>query len=658
MKEFIRDFLPYKKLSPIKGTILLLALAIWSVCYLPYFENMGDRRFFSYNWDYFSVYLQPGMFNALVNDFLSQLSQWPLLVLAFHYILSVIFLACAYRAGGRYAVFMMPFWLISSSSVINAEQDFAIEMLAGLVALSIFLAWISFREERNKSPFFYEAFYLHYWLYYVGAGFLLLYLNGASILLFYGSVVFYRFFILVFSLSKKGKENLETAVMAFGIYFITGTGICFTFPKAFEFPTFLSSWGWEEWISFGFFIAAIAANLYHSSHRRNLNKPSTSTWPFLITGLIFSMVLTYMSDSPEKRSFIRSDNAIERNEYASALKICNGYFSKHPSPQHPERNIEQKLRWNLSLNLRLSLLMENRLLEDFFQYKNIPEMQGMIPYLLPHTGFHNFTYSKLYQETGLYGSAIPILEFTLENYYHQIRMLRLLLPMEIQSRQYTLASKWVPMMKKSIGNRKFTRKYEEELNLALSRKYAETPLPIGMGLTLSNSHFMTDILVREKTERQLFGRTGNLVSWQNDLLLRNASFINSLTPLNKAILDYYTLLCLLRGELDHLPRIIAEYPKMEIERLPQYVQEGLAIRLLQQGEITLPENADKTAYRFMGYEIEKEIITRCQQIHTDFITRTSLGELKEKYGNTYTFHYYMDINPPEVPYQEAGSYCI
>lgn len=654
MKEFLHNFLPYRKLSFIKGSILLIALAIWSIIQFPYFENMGERRFFSYDWNYFSVYLHPGMLNALINDFLSQLSSWPWAIMTGYYLLSVLFLVCAYRSGGRYAVFMMPFWLILSCSLSNAEQDFAIEMMAGLIALSIFLAWITYREEKAQSAFFYETFYLRYWLYYVGVGFALLYLNGASILLFYGSVVLYRFFILIFSLSNKGKENLDTAVMAFGIYFITGAGICLTFPRAFEFPAFMSGWGWEKWTALTLFVAAIAANLYRSSHKRNLDKPVTSTWPFLISGLLISGLMVAKNDSPEKRHFVKADNAIERNDYSCSYQACHDFFKKYPVPDRHIRSTEKILRANLGLRLKLSLLMDNRLLDDFFKYRHIPEMQGMIPDMIPYTDPHSFAYAKLYQETGLFGSVIPILEYTLENYYHQIRMLRILLPIEIECRQYTLAEKIIPMMEKSIGNRQFTKENKKKLQDFLNQNMSENPSPVGTGLTLNLAHLKADYLISRKVEDLLLEENKKRIGWENDRLILNARRLNESTPINKAALDYYTLVCLLNGKLENLPIITAEYRKLGISELPDYLQEGLALWMNIKDTNTLTDDHSS----FMGYPLQKKNTELCDKIRTEMQNGKSKEELDRLYGDTYTLHYYLNINPPELPYQEGGSYCI
>lgn len=639
MREFLHDLIPYRNLSKKKALVLLVFIAGWCLYYFPFFENAAERRFFSYDPGFLRSYIEITKFNGCLNDFLAQFNQYPVVNFLTHFALAGLFLICAYRIGGRYAVFMLPLWLTLSASLSNAEQDFIMGILASMVLLSIFFAWISYREDhKNNSLFFYEVFYLNYWIFYVIAGFLLIYLNGVAVLLFFGNIVLYRLLILLFSLGKYGKGNIDSAVVAFGAYFITGFGISFAFPEVFRLPDFMIGWGWIKWTAFCLFFLAIFANLFQSTARRNLHKPTSSTWPFLLIGIAVSSIIAVSNSSPLKRSFVKAENAIVNNNYAEALQVGRAYFDKHPVGAYDALATDRSLRYNLSLCVRLALLKENKLNEEFFTFRHVPEMQGLIDNLLPYTTSFNFSYAKLYYETELYGSALPLMEFTLNHSSYQRRVMKLLLPIEAATYQRDAAKRHIQMMKKSPGNRKFALQWEKILLEGIELGIPDTESPVGLGLVLNDAYLNTDNLISAKVEKKIFPHDASIISWQDKRLVQLAKKIDLSRPVNREDLEYFTMLCLLNGRLDAIPEIVSAYAQLEIPRLPTYLQEAVCLYfgLHKDSE----QKAQLSIRGYMGYRLDAQTLNSCNEVYSRLNSDESAESIENEFGQTYFFYYF------------------
>jgi hypothetical protein len=102
---------------------------------------------------------------------------------------------------------------------------------------------------------------------------------------------------------------------------------------------------------------------------------------------------------------------------------------------------------------------------------------------------------------------------------------------------------------------------------------------------------------------------------------------------NKEILESHAAMMLFYKRLHLLPEILERYGKLGYARLPDYVQEAVVI-FLQNTEIDY----------FYGYEIEEKIKKQhkeFEQAMRDLYRGKTQEEIKEKFGHTYAYYFYM-----------------
>ena len=638
MKNLIRNILPVHRISSGKLTFLGCLLVGWIILHLPFFQNSSFRLFFTWDPSYWKQFGEPGMLAAFFNNFFSQFQTSPLGIFATQIVLVLIYLVCSYRVGARYALFMLPLWFVLMPSTRNAEQEMAFGILASLFALAVFFFWISYRETRKQSRrFYYEVFYLGYWIYYVLGGCLLFYFFGTAALLFLGTMVLYRIIILISSLLSKSSENVENSALAFGVYFITAVGIVFVFPRFLALPECVQHWSWIEWTALGAFSVAIIASLIQNTLKRNVQNPYPLSWKLLISSAVVCATLVVFHHNGIKSSYVGISNACTTGSYAKALEIGTRFFEKNPQAEENASEAELNMRASMSAYTRLALIMQGKLNTDFFKFRQVEEMQGMFNGLLPHTLSSDFAYARLYYEIELYGSAIPLMVYTLDHYGYEQRVFRLLIPIETATYQRSLLDKHLPLMKRSMGNRKFAKDWEK-INLESIRMgIPNGQQPVGMGLKLNPSHTAIDHLVCQKVEKRLFGTDILASSWNSDRHTTIAKTINQNRPLNMPVLEYYSMVCLLNGKIELIPALASCYSQMEAVSLPAYLQEAALINsgLLEKHE----SSSELLDEDYMGFRFDPQIVERCIETARYLEENGNSPQADQLYGHTYTYYY-------------------
>ncbi len=649
MKEKLRNILPIHRLSPWKITLIGCLLLAWIAFHLPFFQNTASRLFFAYDFTYWEQFSSLGSLPSFFNHFFSQFQSGPAGIFIVQIFLLAFYLASAYRIGGRYALFMLPLWFVLMSSTQNAEQELAFGLLGSLFSLAILFHWISFRESRQQQSqrFYYEIFYLKYWIYYVLAGCTLFYFFGTTALLFLGTMVLYRLIILCSSLKSHGADNVENASLAFGIYFITAVGITFVFPRFLNVPECMLQWTWIEWATLGLFAAAILCSLIQNTLKRNLHNPYPLSWTFILIGVGICSVLTIAHKKPLKTAYVTISNACQAGNYQQVIEIGTSYFEKYPKVRPKATDAERGMRASIGAYTRLGLIMQQQLSSRFLEFQHIEEMQGMFPNLLPYTQSSNYVYARLYYELELYGSAIPLMVYTLDHQDYEQRIFDLLIPIEAATYQRRLLSKHLTILKRSLGNRKKALQWEKINEESLAMGIPDGPSPVGSGLKLNSSQTAIDQLVSQKVENRLFNNDMLATSWSNDRNTAIARKINLSRPLNLPIIEYYSMLCLLKGNIELIPTLAEAYADMEAHSLPAYLQEAI---LLNSGILASPEKKDEWINRgYKGFRFDRSLVERCIETAQYLASNPNPSEAKKRYGNSYTYYYLTQIHSNQPP---------
>ena len=657
MKEALRNILPIYRISFWKVVLLACTILCWIAFHLPVFQNTASRLFFTYDLSYWQQFAEIGSLPAFFNHFFAQFQSSVLGIFITQGILAITYIACAYRIGGRYSLFMLPLWFVLVPSSRNVEQELALGTLAALLLLAILFHWISYRDaHRERSSFYYEVFYLKYWLYYVLAGCALFFCIGTPAILFLGTMVLYRLIILLTSLSSHGSENVENATLAFGIYLITAVGITCAFPRFLNVPECTFQWTWIEWSALGLFAAAIIGSLVQNALKRDLHNPYPLSWLFLAGSIAISAALAISHKSPLKTAYMNASNACFAGDYARMLEIGDEYLKEYPEPAPHATDAERGIRASISAYTRLALIMQGQLNSRFFEFRHVSEMQGMFSTLLPYTNSFDYAYARLYYETELYGSAIPLINYTLDHNGYEQRLFEILIPIEAATYQRNLLARQLPLLKKSIGNRNFARQWEKINAESIAMGIPDGPQPVGMGLKLSSSQTSINRLICQKVEHELFDANVQDDSWSNDRNTAIAKSINLNRPLNLPALEYYGMLCLLDGKIEMMPALARSYARMDAADLPRYIQEASLINL------GLLEDADTastwTEKAYMGFRFDPQIVARCLETARYLAENGNSPRADKLYGDTYTYYYLTKVNRREnAGAPHAQPYC-
>ncbi len=666
MKKLLRFFLPAGQKIP-KSLLIVLGTGIlcWIGVNLPFFENTFHRRMFAFNGTYWKdcFLSNSDPLSKLLSEFCSLGYASTAGIFLTVACLTALFLFSSRRAGGRYFLFLLPLWLILWPSADNARQEFAMGLLVNMACLSAFFSWIAYREiHRPDTDFYHEAFHLPFWIFYTIVTLACLRLTGISALLFTGTIVIYRF-CLLFSCATKHNPSMESAAIGFTVYFITGACICLVYPKIWNLPDFFSEWSFWEWAALAIFCTAVVLGLPHRafSEKEELpgKKPASSkpAWPWMAAGIAWCLLTASFTRSSLENKLVRVENDCRAGRYADMRKTCTDYFAKHPAPQKPSSAKEARMRTSLAAYARLSMIMSGSLASEFLHFQHIKEMQGMYPDLPRDLPTSNFALAKLYYETELYGSALNVLTHTCEQVSPQRRVFRLLLPIEAATYQKKLLDKHLPWVKQAPYMRNFAKKWQEIADESWAMGIQPQKPPLGMGLSVNAAQRHIDRLIAEKGDWAVFGGK-NLSNWgYNNRYANIARDINLQRPFSQPCLEYYTLLCLMEGNIEAAPELARAYRRFEARQLPLYLQEAI---LLQSEAGLHPERLqDFKQNGFMGFAFKAGLIDRFAKAEQAIFSGIPLAQLEEPYGDTYWFYYRKNVESPlqEDRIADLKGYC-
>lgn len=662
MKEALRNILPLYRISKWKIILLGCVMLSWIAIHLPVFQNTASRLFFSFDINYLRQFDELGCLPAFFNNFFAQFQTSALGIFLTQFALILIYMACAYRIGGRYSLFMLPLWLVLMPSTQPAEQEMAFGLLGSLFFLAILFHWISYRESHKRSQgFYYEVFYLNYWIYYVLMGSALFFFFGSTALLFLGIMVIYRLIILFSSFKARGSDNVENASLAFGIYFITAVGITFVFPRFLTTPECVFQWTWIEWTAASLFIVAILGSLIQNTLKRNLHNPYPLSWLVLAIGIFLCAILVGFHRTPLKTAYVNISNACQKGDYARVVEIGTSFFEKYPKAEPGLTEAKAGMRASISAYTRLGLIMQGQLNQRFLEFRHIEEMQGMFPNLLEHTQSSDYAYARMYYELELYGSAIPVMNYTLDRVGYEQRLFELLIPIETATYQRRLLDKHIPVLKKSLGFRRFAKQWEKINEESITMGIPDGPSPVGSGLKLSRSQTAINQLVSQKVENRLFNKDMLATSWSNDLNTSVARTINLSRPLNLPVLEYYSMLCLLKGKIELAPALVSAYSKLEATFLPAYMQEAILLNsgiLNAEKENFAQQKEEWIRHGFEGFRFDPQIVDRCWETVLYLRGEKPSPDAGKPYRDSYTYYYLTQINhPTQSDEPHTGPYC-
>lgn len=333
--------------------------------------------------------------------------------------------------------------------------------------------------------------------------------------------------------------------------------------------------------------------------------------PFL--GMALAMSFLSLQTSLD-RTLLKAQNAIEANNYARSLQLCERYYEKyHPAQDEMKDENIAASRFTLAACLKLSLLQQGELCSRFLDYTNYYEMNLMYPADLPFRYTCAWPYIKTYDALRLYAPQVPFIFAYTEKVGYQNRLAEPLLAAEYGTQQIRLA--------------KITRRY---IKSTLYGQRVSVPACVGVEDGARPLPLSSPDLVRGGASPD---------EWVRVYVARYKVADSALCGLNRPLLDYYTLLLLLDKDLGAMPDIVKTYAACGAPVLPVYVQEALCIWCMEQGEN--PQAILR--HDFDGYHINIDNFERVDAVYrARYMVQNgqeSFADLTRKYASTYTYHY-------------------
>lgn len=367
------------------------------------------------------------------------------------------------------------------------------------------------------------------------------------------------------------------------------------YTPAFAYPPYV-------WALVALFVIGLALGIF-KRHEARLFMP--------LLGIVFAMGFITLQ-TPIDRTLLKAQNAMARDNYARSLQLCERYYEKYHPAQEALRDEKQAAaRFTLAACLKLSLLRQGELCNRFLDYTNYYEMNLMYPADLPFRYTCAWPYIKTYDALRLYAPQVPFIFAYTEKTGYQNRLAQPLLAAEYGTQQIRLTQITERYVRNTLYGQFLPSFSCEEAGADGTR-----PLPL--------------------TSPDLRRGAATPDGW---VRLYGARAMEKGAPIERNLLDYYTLLLLLDKDLGALPAVVRAYASIGAPVLPVYVQEALCIWCMERGEN--PQAILR--HDFDGYHINIDNFERVDAVYrARFMVqngRESFAEITRKYATTYTYHY-------------------
>ncbi|MDE6631047.1 MAG: hypothetical protein K2K11_06500 [Bacteroidales bacterium] len=546
------------------GLIVFVFAVIWFIFYLPYFQHQADTGFFAYTHNFVRPFFDSDQ-APRVNEFLWRfVSQFymnvPLIVLVVGLMVWGFYYTCK-KTVGPYTPFLLPlfFLLFPSYNLVQASTAISLWLIMAALTVYFSLTRLAARHPNAILP----RILMH--TYAVVAVVALYYVAGYWALLFAIAVTLVHLIGLPMSLGDKKEGLLRIRCWSLGITLVLMTVLAVVCLHYTGYVPFKAPWYvWAMIIVYG--LACIPGLVLHSYNNRKVyiyewkkrqgevldGKPALSPSYNVLLSLIavcVGLVLFLCSHDAERRAVIRVENALQKQDYAKSLAVCERYFSTEKAYPGPfaKKTKEPRVRARMEDAYKYSLLMEGRLNQDTLVKCLFAAPAEGVP-------VDNYIYISLCNALGLSDMTLDLIMSRIDGYGMQNRYLEPLLESSLQERQYDIFRQTLYYTRRTLNERSLYHYYRGlSKNLLVSytpEKDGEISGEVKSSARLAENGFI-DEAVKKAFESQEFSASNK--------------------PDNIALLEYYTFLVLQQGDEGKARHLAHLYTLAGFEALPARV---------------------------------------------------------------------------------------
>lgn len=410
---------------------------------------------------------------------------------------------------------------------------------------------------------------------------------------------------------------------------------------------------WKRTLASAAGLAAARIASARAAARRN-----TATGATAVVLMVLVSGVMVGCQSPEERCLNAVQKAVCQDDFQGGLESVNQFYAEHAEEnEHPSEEAMAQ-RWEISAYARLCLLMTGELNRRFLAYYPVREMGAMLPGPLPMVERHCYAYARMYYEMDLYGPALPVVLWQVEDKGWNKPAVDLLFRIYTQTRQYRAAQTYWQALQKQRKTKRWCKPWQWIMTYkdtsCGTAPYVSSPCepvdgtrPMPLADTSlagpqQNEAFI-DGYVRAWFEHKLAqsamgAAAADSSATADDLALTVDVNATVAANLNPYLTDYYTLICLLDKRMDQVPTLIKVY-RAQNRSLPDYLQEAVLMYTATPEHAAVLE-ADGLTRKTL--QLNPEIEEQVNRVLRDFemlkIGSLPFDEMTKRYAATYTYH--------------------
>lgn len=394
--------------------------------------------------------------------------------------------------------------------------------------------------------------------------------------------------------------------------------------------------------------AVFAAGRMASARAAAGRKTATGAAAVVLT-MGLTVALAVSCQSPEERCLNAVQKAVYQDDFQGGLEAVNQFYAEHAEEnEHPSEEVMAQ-RWEISAYARLCLLMTGELNRRFLAYYPVRELAAMLQGPLPMVERHCYAYARMYYEMGLYGPALPVVLWQVEDKGWSKPTVDLLFRIYTQSHQYRAAQTYW----QALQQQRKTKRWSKPWHRVMTYKDTSCGAACGVSPYVSSPCEpidgtrpmpLTDTCLTGPKQNEAFIDGYVRACFEHKLRpnAMGAAVVDSnaavAANLNPYLTDYYTLICLLDKRMDQVPTLIKVY-RAQNRPLPDYLQEAVLMYA------STPEHAaalEADGLTHKALQLNPEIEERVNRVLRDFemlkIGSLPFDEMTKRYAATYTYH--------------------
>ena len=342
--------------------------------------------------------------------------------------------------------------------------------------------------------------------------------------------------------------------------------------------------------------------------------------------LVMGLALTLTAClSPEEKCLNTMREAVYADDFAKGLATADAFYRKHAvETKHPSEQA-MALRWEISAYTRLCLLMTGELNRRFLAYYPVREMGVLFPAPLPFVNRHCYAYARLYYEMGLYGPALPIVLWHVEDLGWNQAVVNLLFGIYTNTNQTRVAQTYLQALQQDAKTRRWSQPWIAPVT-ALAENAASAP--DGTRTQPLSPAFLAGPQADE-----------TFIDGYVKAVFRYETALSDTTRPNPYLTDYYTLLCLLEKDLGQVPVLLDVY-RRQGRPIPDYLQEATLIYTSYADNAARLEAAGLTREALqLSPDMEQRVVKVFQDFEMVKIGALPFDVMTRRHAATYTYHF-------------------